>query len=87
MSDELERILHKLNLIHEQNTQTHKNQEIIMATLTGLETAIGELETNSQALIAAVGTLKEGQVTQEQLDAQTARVQAVDTQIKDATPA
>lgn len=54
-----------------------------MASLEALTTAVSQLNTDVQALVAAQGD----QVTQEDVDAVTQQVNTIDSTVKDATPA
>lgn len=60
-----------------------KLERNLMASLEALTTAVTQLNTDVQALVAAQGD----QVTQEDVDAVTQQVNAIDTTVKDATPA
>lgn len=60
-----------------------KLERNLMASLEALTTAVSQLNTDVQALVAAQGD----QVTQEDVDAVTQQINALDTSVKDATPA
>lgn len=61
----------------------HTLERNLMASLEALTTAVSQLNTDVQALVAAQGD----QVTQEDVDAVTQQVNTIDTAVKDATPA
>lgn len=61
----------------------HTLERNLMASLEALTTAVSQLNTDVQALVAAQGD----QVTQEDVDAVTQQINAIDTTVKDATPA